>query len=107
MIMALTPSSTEALAVPSTTAKKLTPAEAGADAVMPSDFVRVEGGQPTAKAKYRGLSTAAAKAPPPVEMTSRWGWVEENRQRQKQKRDAGLSTVAGKSAASGRDDRFM
>jgi hypothetical protein len=25
------------------------------------------------KAKYRGLSTAAAKAPPPVEMTCVWG----------------------------------
>ena len=39
----------------------------------------VEGGlllgdrEATAKAKYRGLSTAAAKAPPSVEMTHFWG----------------------------------
>jgi len=33
--------------------------------------VGADGVQATAKAKYRGLSTAAAKAPPSVEMT----WV--------------------------------
>ena len=40
--------------------------------------------QATAKAECRGLSAVAAKALPPVEMTIFLGWVEENRQQQKQ-----------------------
>jgi len=36
-----------------------------------------------ATTKYGGLSTAAAKAPPSVEMTRGLSWIEENRQQQK------------------------
>jgi len=51
--------------------------------------VKVGGGgqataKATAKAKYGGLSTAAANAPPSVEMTAFVEWVGENRQQQRQ-----------------------
>jgi hypothetical protein len=70
--------------------------------LRPWYFRTLQNGVQQATTKYGGLSTAAAKAPPSVEMT--WGlwWVEEIRQRRM--RNTGVSPRGGKSAAFGQDD---